>query len=155
MSGGQVQQMGTPEEIYDKPSNVFVAGFVGSPAMNFVSGEVMTSDGQTLLRGDTWELPLSAANAARAKASQNGEVILGIRHGHLRVLPETAPTGLPARIYTVEPTGDVTFVHVHLGNHLLVASTTDHVRGTPDQPVKVELDQDHLYLFDRQSQLAL
>ena len=152
---GRVEQIGTPEEIYDRPANVFVAGFVGSPAMNFVQGEVVTSDGQTLVRGDTWELPLDAANAARAKSSPTGEVIVGIRHGHVRVLPEGSERGLPGRLYTVEPTGDLTFVHVYLGSHLLVASTTEHFRGAPDQPVRIELDQAHLYLFDRHSQLAL
>jgi multiple sugar transport system ATP-binding protein len=155
MSGGTVQQMGSPEEIYDKPANVFVAGFVGSPAMNFVPGEVLVSDGRTVVRGETWELPLDEANAARARRSSSREVILGIRHGHVRVLPETAEHGLPGRLYTVEPTGDLTFVHVYLGSALLVASTTEHVRGDPDQPVRVEFDQDHLYLFDRETEQAL
>jgi multiple sugar transport system ATP-binding protein len=91
MSGGLVQQMGTPEEIYERPSNVFVAGFVGSPAMNFVQGHVITDDGQTLVRGDAWDLLLSPANAAKARNTR--EVIVGVRHGHVRVLPETAAEG--------------------------------------------------------------
>jgi multiple sugar transport system ATP-binding protein len=153
MSGGLVQQMGTPDEIYERPANVFVAGFVGSPAMNFVEGHVSTDDGRTVIRGDTWELPLSPANAAKARNSR--EVIVGVRHGHIRVLPESAADGLPGRLYTVEPTGDVTFVHVKLGSASIVASTTEPFRGTADQPVRVEFDQQHLYLFDRETQQAL
>src|SRR5207237_2259063 len=55
MSGGKVQQFGTPEEIFSQPANAFVAGFIGSPAMNFVLGSVMTLDGRTVFRGATWE----------------------------------------------------------------------------------------------------
>lgn len=155
MSGGVVQQMGPPEEIYEHPANTFVAGFVGSPAMNFVPADVAATNGVVTVRGDGWELPLSPANAARAKASPRGELILGVRHGHVRVLPETASSGLSGRIYTVEPTGDITFVHAQLGEHFLVASTSERFRGTPDQPIRIEFDQDHLYLFDRATGEAL
>src|ERR1700720_947921 len=84
MSGGLVQQMGTPDEIYERPTNVFVAGFVGSPAMNFIEGHVTIDDGKTTIRGDAWELPLSPANAAKARNAR--DVIVGVRHGHMRVL---------------------------------------------------------------------
>ncbi|MDQ6673090.1 MAG: sn-glycerol-3-phosphate ABC transporter ATP-binding protein UgpC [Chloroflexota bacterium] len=154
MSGGLVQQLGTPHEIYERPANVFVAGFVGSPAMNFVQGHVSTEDRQTVIRGDTWELPLSPANAAKARNAQ--EVIVGVRHGHVRVVPDDGSGGgLPGRLYTVEPTGDITFVHVQLGAAFLVASTTEAFSGTTDQPVRVEFDQQHLYLFDLATQQAL
>ena len=109
--------------------------------MNFISGQVTSDDGQVVLRGDAWELPLAPANAARARASSSGEVILGVRHGHVRVLPDSAGQGIPGRLYTVEPTGDVTFVHVYLGSSLLVASTTETFRGAPDEPVRLEFDQ--------------
>src|SRR5438105_7789223 len=56
MSGGLVQQIGTPEEIYDRPANTFVAGFIGSPTMNFLPGQVGTADGATVIRGAEWEL---------------------------------------------------------------------------------------------------
>ncbi len=153
MSGGLVQQLGTPAEIYERPANVFVAGFVGSPAMNFVEGYVNVDDGQTVIRGDSWELPLSPANAARAGAAR--DVVVGVRHGHVRVRSDGAGGGLPGRLYTVEPTGDITFVHVQLGTAFLVASTTEPFRGAADQPVRVDFDQEHLYLFDRETQQAL
>jgi multiple sugar transport system ATP-binding protein len=155
MSGGTVQQVGSPEEIYDRPANSFVAGFIGSPAMNFLQGVVGSDDGQTVIHGSGWELALSPANAARTRASANGEVIVGARHANLTVLPESAPTGLPARIYTVEPTGDLTYVHVWLGEQLLVASAPGTYRAAGDQPVKLDFDQDRLYLFDAQTKRAL
>jgi multiple sugar transport system ATP-binding protein len=155
MSGGVVSQMGTPEEIYQRPANAYVAGFIGSPAMNFLAGQVVRDAGSVVVRGDGWALPLSADNARRAQTSSAGEVIIGIRHGHIRFVPESDDAALPGRLYTVEPTGDVTFVHFYLGNTLLVASTTEPFRASPDQSVHVEFDQQHLYLFDQQTQQAL
>jgi multiple sugar transport system ATP-binding protein len=155
MSGGSVQQIGAPDEIYDRPANTFVAGFIGSPAMNFLRGAVGTAGDTTLIRGEGWELPLSPANAARAHASTTGEVIIGARHTNLTVLPESATTGMPARIYTVEPTGDLTFVHVGLGNQVLIASAPGTYRGKADQPIRLDFDQERLYLFDGATEQAL
>jgi multiple sugar transport system ATP-binding protein len=155
MSGGVVQQMGTPDEIYERPSNTFVAGFVGSPAMNFVPADLVVNNGQAVVRGDGWDLALSPANASRARASSQGQLILGIRHGHVRLLPDTSPNGIPGTIYTVEPTGDITYVHAQLGDQFLVASTTERFQGSADQPVRLEFDQEHLYVFDRATGEAL
>src|SRR5438094_384935 len=82
MSGGSVQQMGAPNEIYDRPANIFVAGFIGSPAMNFLQGQVVSNDGATVIRGDGWDLPLTPANERRARASTTGSVIVGARHAN-------------------------------------------------------------------------
>jgi multiple sugar transport system ATP-binding protein len=155
MSGGSVQQIGSPDEIYDRPANIFVAGFIGSPAMNFLRGNIGTAGETRVIRGESWELPLSAINAARAAKSTNGQVIVGARHTNLTVLAESATTGLPARIYTVEPTGDLTFVHVGLGSQVLIASAPGTYRGTADQPIRLEFDQDRLYLFDGVTEQAL
>jgi multiple sugar transport system ATP-binding protein len=156
MRDGRVQQFGTPDQIYADPANVFVAGFIGSPAMNFLSVQLISSDGKTALRGGNgWEVPLSPANARRATASGNGEVILGVRHGHLRVDRHATPGALPGRIYTVEPTGDVTFVHARIGEDLVVASTSAGFAGRGDEPIWVTPDQDHLYLFDARTNAAL
>ena len=155
MSGGSVQQIGSPDEIYDRPANIFVAGFIGSPAMNFLRGNVGTDGETTVIRGEGWELPLSATNATRAAKSTNGQVIVGARHTNLTVLPESASTGLPARIYTVEPTGDLTFVHVGLGSGVLIASAPGTYRGTADQSIRLEFDQNRLYLFDGDTEQVL
>src|ERR1700730_4634821 len=74
MSGGVVQQLGTPNEIYDHPANTFVAGFIGSPTMNFLSAAVGTDGDRTVVHGEGWQLLLTAANAVRARASATGQV---------------------------------------------------------------------------------
>jgi multiple sugar transport system ATP-binding protein len=155
MSGGVVQQLGPPNEIYDRPANTFVAGFIGSPTMNFLLGVVVSSENAAAIHGEGWELVLSPANAVRARESSSAQVIVGARHTNLTVLPESASLGLPARIYTVEPTGDLTYVHVWLGNQQVVASAPGAYRGMADQPIRLEFDQDRLYLFDAETRRAL
>src|SRR5260370_29785873 len=128
-----------PASLPTWPGRKFI---VGLPMKNFLPGQVGSDAGATVIRGAEWDLALTPANAARARASATGEVIVGARHTNLTVLPETAGSGLPARIYTVEPTGDLTFLHVRLAQHLVVASAPGTYRGTADQPIQLEFDQD-------------
>ncbi len=155
MSGGVLQQYASPDEIYNRPVNTFVAGFIGSPAMNLLRGRFVSAGGEGTIEGaGGWVLPLSPANARRAGAS-GGAVVVGVRHGHVLLHREAHPGAMPARIYTVEPTGDITFVHVRLGDHLLVASTAPGFRAAPDDPIWVEFEQEHLHLFDEATDVAL
>ena len=116
MSNGVLQQYDTPERLFASPVNTFVAGFVGSPAMNLVPGRVV-ADGSTvaIVGEDGWRLELSPDNARKALAAGPDGVVLGTRHSAIRVRGEAAPGAIPGRVYTLEPTGDVTYVHVELG----------------------------------------
>ena len=155
MNGGVLQQYGTPDEIYNRPSNTFVAGFIGSPAMNLLHGAFVSVDGDGFLRGaGGWEHPLSPANALRAAAG-SGEVVVGVRHNQVRLYRDERPGTIAARIYTVEPTGDLTYVHLLVGKLLLVASADADFRAAPDDPIWIEFDQDHLHLFDARTEATL
>jgi multiple sugar transport system ATP-binding protein len=152
---GVLQQYATPDEIYNHPVNTFVAGFIGSPAMNLLPGMVTTQDGQAVLAGEGgWLLPLEAIPARRALAS-SGKVIAGIRHGNVRLSLTPQPDWMEGRVYTVEPTGDLTFVHLRLGDHLMVASDHADFRAAPDAPIWITFDQDHLHLFEAETELSL
>ena len=152
---GVLQQYATPDEIYNRPVNTFVAGFIGSPAMNLLRGTVTTHDGQAAIAGEGgWLLPLDAEPAHRALSS-SGQVIVGVRHGHMRLSLTPQPGWLESRVYTVEPTGDLTFVHLKLGDHLLVASDHADFRAAPDAPIWIAFDQEHLHLFDAETELTL
>ncbi len=154
MNLGVLQQYASPDEIYNRPVNTFVAGFIGSPAMNLLRGSFVSADGAGAIHGsDGWQHPLSPANARRAASS--GEVIVGVRHGHLRLHRRARPGTIATKVYTVEPTGDLTYVHLRLGEHLLVASAGADFRANPDDPIWVEFDQEHLHLFDARTDLAL
>ncbi|MGO4125293.1 ABC transporter ATP-binding protein [Inquilinus sp. YAF38] len=154
MSGGVLQQYDTPEQVFEHPVNTFVAGFVGSPAMNLVRARV-TGNGAEIESPDGWRYALSDANARKARAATDGEIVLGARHSTIRLHREAVPGAVAGRVYTVEPTGDITYAHVHLGSAPLVVSVTPDVKLGIDQPVWLEFDQQKLHLFDGKTGRAL
>ena len=104
---------------------------------------------------DGWSYALSPENARKAQRSGTAEVVLGARHSTIRLHTEQRPESIPGRVYTVEPTGDVTYAHVHLGSAVLVVSVPPSLRLVPDEPVWIEFDQPTLHLFDGETEQAL
>ena len=156
MQGGVLQQYDTPESVFNAPTNTFVAGFVGSPAMNLLPSRVVADgSGAALESEDRWRYTLSCANARKALAASNGQVVLGARHGAIRVHGAALPDSIPGQVYTIEPTGDVMFVHVRLGTATVVVSVAPDSRLAPDDPVWLSFDQTKLHLFDGQTGQAL
>jgi multiple sugar transport system ATP-binding protein len=155
MNGGILQQYASPDDIFNHPTNTFVAGFVGSPAMNLLRGSVQSDGANTYIVGeDDWRLLLTPDRGAQARLS-TGEVVLGVRHGQVLLHRTETPGTMPARVYTIEPTGDLTFVHIRLGNLVIVASAGSDFVAHPDDPIWLEFDQDHIHLFDAQTEQAL
>ena len=155
MNLGVLQQYASPDEIFNHPINAFVAGFIGSPAMNLIPGSVrQDSERVDIVGTSNWALPLNPLRASQALKS-GGEVLVGIRHSQVRLHRKMEPGSLPTTIYTVEPTGDFTFVHLRLGEHLIVATAPADFRAAPDDPIWVEFDQDQLHLFDAKTEAAL
>ena len=156
MSDGMLQQYDSPDELFSRPVNTFVAGFVGSPAMNLVPAKVTTAGTDVTLRSeDGWSLELSPANAQKALKAKSDRVIVGTRHSTIRLHGEAVAGAIPGRVYTVEPTGDVTYAHVQLGASNMIVSVAPSVKLAADDQVWVELDQDRLHLFDGETQQAL
>ncbi len=157
MSNGVLQQYDTPERLFASPVNTFVAGFVGSPAMNLVPGRVVAEGSTVAIVGeDGWRLELSPDNARKALAAGPEGVVLGTRHSAIRLRGEAAPGAIPGRVYTLEPTGDVTYVHVELGKAAtLIVSVPPDVALAPDERVWLEPEQGRLHLFDARTQRAL
>ncbi|WP_426959721.1 ABC transporter ATP-binding protein [Muricoccus radiodurans] len=138
MNHGEIRQLGTPEEIYDHPADLFVAGFIGSPPMNLIPGEVQ--DGRFLLSG-----------AALPVAARPGATVLGIRPEDLSV---TAPGAgdLDAEVYTAELTGEAVLVTATLpGGTRVIARTVRGFRHPQGTPVGLRLDPARLHLFDKES----
>jgi len=151
MNGGSLQQYDSPKNVFGHPVNTFVASFVGSPAMSLVP---LTLSGDTL-QGNGWSLPLSPANARKAQGSSTANVILGARHSTIRLHGAAAAGLVPGRVYTVEPTGDVTFVQVHVDGAIVIVSLDPSVPVRTDTNVWLEFDQSRLHLFDGATQMAL
>jgi multiple sugar transport system ATP-binding protein len=155
MKGGVLQQYDSPAHIFAHPANVFVAGFVGSPAMNLIPAEVVNGATASLRGAEGWTVPLSDANARKALGSSTSKVVLGARHGTILLHLTDTAGAVPGRIYTVEPTGDITYAYVSLGSSTLVVSVEPSVILAPDQPVWLTFDQDRIHLFDGATELAL
>ncbi len=141
MNHGVVEQAGPPLELYDRPANLFVAGFIGSPAMNMISGEIADGTLRTV-DGVTWRLPTNGA-APR----HGGPTIYGIRPEHLRLDPE----GVKATVQVIEPTGSETQVLMRVGNHDLVGAFRERITAKPGELLPISPDPALIHLFDKET----
>ncbi len=153
MHNGRIQQTGSPTHIYDAPVNEFVAGFIGTPPMNFMRCQVEHGgDGLVLAGADGFKLRVADKLAQHVNAlPSGGEVTLGIRPERI-TLQTDGHDGLPlAHIHTIEPEGNGAVISVRLGGSAVwkVRATKGQVEGRMqrDMPVRLQLDQSKLHLF--------
>ncbi len=140
MNGGNVEQMGAPLELYDRPRNLFVAGFIGSPAMNFIKGRI---EGGVFRAGDI-ALPLPS-DPGQAREGQ--PVVYGIRPEHLRL----DGAGVAATVHVTEPTGSETQVIMHLAGSQVVGAFRERIAEKPGQHLHIAPDPALVHLFDEQT----
>jgi multiple sugar transport system ATP-binding protein len=156
MDSGFLQQYDSPDQVFANPVNTFVAGFIGSPAMSLIPLEAVDKGGElSLASPEGWELKLSPANGSKARTARSRKVVLGARHSTLKLHKSAVPGAVPGKVYTVEPTGDVTFAQVFLGTSVVIVSVEPQVKLGPDEAVWIEFDQERLHLFDGETQMAL
>jgi multiple sugar transport system ATP-binding protein len=152
MNAGRIQQVGTPLEVYDRPANVFVAQFIGTPPMNFFDATVQ--DGR--LSAKTFSLPLPAKY--RGSAQNGQQVRAGIRPENILQAGEQGrgETALiPAVVEIVEPIGHQAIVHTRAGDDLLVASFDAHHMPAIGSPIELTIELDALHLFDAGTEARL
>jgi multiple sugar transport system ATP-binding protein len=143
MNGGVVQQVGTPLELYDDPANVFVAGFIGSPAMNFLPARIAPAGGGVeVLLDDSILARLPAVPGVTGPRA----VTLGLRPE--RVSFAARGEGLPAKVLLVEPTGASTIIHLEAGPHQLKLFTTDRQPLAKGEEVYFRVEPAEVRLFD-------
>jgi multiple sugar transport system ATP-binding protein len=140
MEKGKIQQLGTPDEVYNDPANVFVAAFIGSPPMNLIQG--------TMNNGNFTGPSTEVKTLRKSKGRQ--EVTFGIRPEDVHVVAK-GKGHLNAEIYSLEPTGDQTLLTVRLGDQLLVARADRDFRQAIDSPIALNFDVKRAYLFDTAS----
>src|SRR5215203_4753513 len=158
MQKGVLQQAGTPEELYTRPRNLFVAGFIGSPAMNLVPVEPVTDGGQAMLRRGEFVVRVPERLASAAAAEAGREMVVGLRPEHFSVANGSGPPDaatVPATVDVVEYLGDEQLVHLHSGEVELVAKVSVEPRLHSGQAVTLTVPLDKLYLFDRESESAV
>ncbi|WP_282605762.1 ABC transporter ATP-binding protein [Pelagibius sp. Alg239-R121] len=141
MHDGIVEQIGAPLELYDNPANRFVAGFIGSPAMNFMSGQIQGVNGTAVLRTDGGiDLPLQAAPAA----SDGRPAVYGVRPEHFILSDE----GAEASVVVVEPTGSEIQVVADMGGAHIVAVFRERHDLKPGQKICLQPNPELVHLFD-------
>src|SRR6187401_3661746 len=140
MHEGIVEQMGTPLELYDRPANQFVAGFIGSPAMNFLKGKVKSNGSASFEGPNGVKLPLASAPAN----SEGQPAVYGVRPEHFTI----ADDGAEAEIVVVEPTGSETQVFAKLGGEQVVAVFRERHQFSPGDKVRLKPDPSLVHLFD-------
>jgi multiple sugar transport system ATP-binding protein len=153
MNHGHIEQQGDPETLYDRPANLFVASFIGSPAMNFLKGAV-EDDVFRLASGST--LPLAAIKPPSFMAKCR-PVVLGIRPEHITIGSKGDDTqgSLAATIFEVEPTGLDTHVICELAGHEVTVNQRHRFRATPGDPIVLRLDCRRIHYFDAETGEAL
>jgi multiple sugar transport system ATP-binding protein len=142
MRDGKIQQVGTPRDVYERPANVFVAQFIGTPPMNLLRA---TAAGGTL-RTSSFTLPL--------KRAVSGEVIIGIRPEHITLSKNGEPS-IRATVDLVEPIGHESIVYATAGSEKLVTIFDPHDAPRTGETVSLTVDTDRIHLFDAESEIAL
>jgi len=134
--------------LYDRPENAFVAGFVGSPAMNFIVGKLQINGQSRFVADDGTTLPLGPLPSAL----DGGSVLYGIRPEHFAIGGEQ---GVDSRVVVVEPTGSETHIAVRFADHDVIAAFRERIDARPGERLKLMPRQEYVHLFDAQSGMRL
>jgi len=150
MKEGKIQQIGEPLEIYDRPANLFVAGFVGTPPMNFLPARVGRGRGETL-DGSGFSLPVPPELRGSQDLSSGTDVVVGIRPENLhRLGAGSRPEGprLPLVADVVEPLGDEVIVHARLEDTVVICKLGPRESPLVGERFDARVDLDRLHVFD-------
>ncbi|HLO04723.1 MAG TPA: sn-glycerol-3-phosphate ABC transporter ATP-binding protein UgpC [Symbiobacteriaceae bacterium] len=158
MKDGIVQQVAPPQDLYDHPNNLFVAGFIGSPAMNFLKGTI-SADGN-VFDGGTFKVNLPENLVKAAGGNYNGKkVVLGVRPEDVNAdqdsLQANQGSKLTAKVDVVEPLGAEIFLYLSTGENTITARVEPNLRFKVGQEVELALTPSMLHLFDAETEQAI
>jgi len=152
MNDGVIQQVAEPLELYDRPKNLFVAGFIGTPPMNFVEGQLEKEDGAIFFNEGTSKLRLPADMVDPLQEFVGKQAVFGIRPEHMddkTFMGDVPPhTSLEAMVNVVEPLGDETILYLSTGKHDLIAKVDSHHRVEVNQEIEIALNLSKAHIFD-------
>jgi multiple sugar transport system ATP-binding protein len=151
LHAGKLQQVGTPLEVYEKPANLFVAAFIGTPPMNFVNGTVT---GGSISAAGT-RLPVPRGAAAALAGREGAKLVIGVRPENVVPVgrdPRGESVPLTVTVEIAEPLGDEVVVHAKAGEDTLVFKQDPHRPAAIGSTQEVRLELDALHLFDQESQ---
>ena len=155
MHGGYIQQQGTPKELFQKPVNKFVAGFLGMPPMNFLEGEIEERDSAVFIKGDGFDLRLEGDRAASAKAHPAKQVTLGVRPSDLSYNPDiAADQALQLNVQVSEYVGAQSVLLCTCGAAKVMVEVNSDTPVGLGHTLTFAVNPNGIHLFDRQSEVA-
>jgi multiple sugar transport system ATP-binding protein len=150
MNEGMVEQIGSPLELYDRPKNLFVAGFMGSPSMNFLQGSIRRQGGLGRVEiGDGISLPLPANQTG----GEGQKIVYGIRPEHVMI--NNGGDSVPAVVEVIEPTGADTLVFASVSGNALCVAGRERYSFQPGATINLEPELEYVHVFDEQSGRSL
>ncbi len=161
MKSGYLQQCATPTELYDEPVNMFVAGFIGSPQMNFLNVTLAKEDDGIHLKGESFDvlLPEGKSSKADLSAYYGKEVVMGIRpeniyddEAHISSMPNSLAD---VTVDLTEMMGSETYLYIKLDGTSLIARVNRRTTAQADEVIKVAIDANKIHLFDKETELAI
>ncbi len=151
MKDGYVQQVGTPRELYFEPVNIFVAGFIGEPPMNFVRSTVKNGK----IRFGEEELDISFRLGDKASSYEGKEIVFGFRPESIVLGEQKDAYVLPADVELTEMLGDNTNVYINVGETPAILKVDPHDTPETDTQIKFSIPYENVYLFDGESELVI
>jgi len=155
LKDGVVQQIGTPVEIYEKPANRFVAGFFGTPTMNFLAANITQTGEARTARGPGFEIPLATRAPALRPANESDKIVVGIRPERLSLAATTEAIALSGEVAMREVLGAEIVLHVESAAGPLTVRTDAAAAPRPGDTVRVWLDPGAIHLFDGATEVRL
>ncbi len=154
ISEGILQQVDTPQNLYDKPSNVFVAGFIGSPAMNFFEAKIEKSDGKLLIDADAFQAEIPPSRSAAYGQHAGKSVIFGIRpediHDPAFTPAEIEASLVEAKVDVTELMGNEIFMYLMIDGESFVGRLDPRTKMRTGDQVQVAFNMDNMHIFERE-----
>jgi multiple sugar transport system ATP-binding protein len=156
---GILQQIDTPQHLYDHPGNVFVAGFIGSPSMNFFDVTLVDQDGKLFVDGGAFKLQVPESKKATYLPHKNKKVIFGTRPEDIFTAQYAAPGISPARLVAdvdvTELMGNEIFLYLLTGKKQFIARVDPRTHARPGEQIDLVVNMDNMHLFDPQTEKTL
>lgn len=149
LKAGVTQQVADPFTLYNRPANLFIAGFIGSPSMNFLTGRIEGQDAFRFVGGD---IDLELPNSGSLKNRVGSTIILGIRPEDIFPATTNTSQGLRAKVEVLEPIGEAVYLHLRIGRSALVARFPPDSSPELRETVRIWMDLGKAHYFDPQSE---
>ena len=159
IANGILQQVDTPQHLYDSPNNLFVAGFIGSPAMNFFPAKLRKDNGKLIVDTGAFAVAIPEANAKPYQAHEGKSVVFGIRpediHDPKFTPPNVHTENIESQVDVTELMGNEIFLHMLSGQNTFVARVDPRSNMRVGEKTQIAFDMDNIHIFDAQSEEAI